>query len=163
MRRIAPACVEDTGGLFVATPDDPDDYVERFAERCAAADIPCEEVPLAEVFRLEPALNRRIRRAFRVPDASLEPWQLIEANLADARDRGSTALAYHQLVGLERNGGYIGAATIADVRSGSRRSGSIRGSSCRLPAPGPGESPRLPARSSTCRRARARCSSSTSA
>jgi glycerol-3-phosphate dehydrogenase len=119
LRRIAPACVEDTGGLFVATPDDPDDYVEQFAERCAAADIPCEEVALADVFRLEPALNRRIRRAFRVPDASLEPWQLIEANLAEARDRGSLAFAYHQLVGLERNGGYISAATIADVRSGS--------------------------------------------
>ncbi|HEX5147721.1 MAG TPA: anaerobic glycerol-3-phosphate dehydrogenase subunit GlpA [Candidatus Limnocylindrales bacterium] len=119
IRQIAPACVEDTGGLFVATPDDPDDYVDQFATRCAAADIPCEEVPLAEVFRLEPALNRRIRRAFRVPDASLEPWQLIEANLEEAQGRGSRVLAYHQLVGIERNGGFITAATIADVRSGS--------------------------------------------
>jgi glycerol-3-phosphate dehydrogenase len=121
IRRIAPACVEDTSGLFVATPDDPDDYVDLFAARCAAAGIPCEEVPLPEVFRLEPALNRRIRRAFRVPDASLEPWQLIEANLADAAAHGSGALAYHQLVGLERNGGFITSATIADVRSGSVR------------------------------------------
>ena len=32
---------------------------------------------------------------------------------------GGIALAYHQLVGLERNGGYITVATIADVRSGS--------------------------------------------
>src|SRR4029079_12173458 len=31
LRRIAPASVEDTGGFFVATPDDPDDYVEAFA------------------------------------------------------------------------------------------------------------------------------------
>jgi glycerol-3-phosphate dehydrogenase len=121
IRRIAPACVEDTSGLFVATPDDPDDYVDAFAARCASAGIPCEEVPLPEVFRLEPALNRRIRRAFRVPDASLEPWQLIEANLADAAAHGSRALAYHQLVGLERNGGFINSATIADVRSGSVR------------------------------------------
>src|SRR5579863_6741014 len=37
IRRIAPACVEDTGGLFVATPADPDDYVEAFPARCAAA------------------------------------------------------------------------------------------------------------------------------
>jgi glycerol-3-phosphate dehydrogenase len=121
IRRIAPACVEDTSGLFVATPDDPDDYVDLFATRCATAEIPCEEVPLAEVFRLEPAVNRRIRRAFRVPDASMEPWQLIEANLAEASARGSSAVPYHQLVGLERNGGFISAATIADVRSGSVR------------------------------------------
>lgn len=119
IRRIAPACVEDTSGLFVATPDDPDDYVDQFAARCAAAEIPCDEMPVADAFRLEPALNRRIRRAFRVPDASLEPWQLIEANLAEARSGGSSALAYQQLVGLERNGGFITAATIADVRSGS--------------------------------------------
>ncbi len=119
IRRIAPACVEDTSGLFVATPDDPDDYVDQFAARCAAAEIPCEDVPPAEALRLEPALNRRIRRAFRVPDASLEPWQLIEANLAEAASRGSAALPYRQLVGIERNGGFISAATIADVRSGS--------------------------------------------
>jgi glycerol-3-phosphate dehydrogenase len=117
LRRIAPACIEDTGGLFVATPADPDDYLEAFPDRCAAAGIPCDEVPVAEVFRREPALNRAIRRAYSVPDAALEPWQLIEANIADARARGSEALPYHQLVGLERNGGYIAAASIADVRS----------------------------------------------
>jgi glycerol-3-phosphate dehydrogenase len=119
LRRIARACIEDTGGLFVATPDDPDDYVEEFPDRCAAVGIPCEEVPVADVLRREPALNRRIRRAFRVPDGSLEPWQLIEANLADAQSRGSEALSYHELVGLERNGAYISAASIVDRRTGS--------------------------------------------
>lgn len=119
LRRIAPACIEDTGGLFVATPHDPDDYVDAFPERCAAAGIPCDEVSLTDVFRREPALNRQIRRAYSVPDAALEPWQLIEANLADARARGSVALSYHQLVGLERNGGYLAGASIADLRSGT--------------------------------------------
>ena len=85
LRRIAPACIEDTGGVFVATPDDPDDYVAAFAARCAAVGIPCDEESHCRLFRREPALNRRIRRAFRVPDASLEPWQLVEANLRDAR------------------------------------------------------------------------------
>ena len=121
LRRIAPACIEDTGGLFVATPDDPDDYVAAFPGRCAAAGIPCEEVPLAAVFEREPALNRGIRRAFRVPDASLEPWQLVEANLRDALDRGSSAHAYQQLIGMERNGGFVASVGIADVRSGTIR------------------------------------------
>lgn len=119
LRRIAPACIEDTGGVFVATPDDPDDYVSAFAGRCAAAGIPCDDVVLADLFRREPALNRRIRRAFRVPDASLEPWQLVEANLADGRARRSLALPYRQVVAIERNGGFISAVSIADVRSGS--------------------------------------------
>lgn len=119
IRRIAPACVEDTGGLFVATPADPDDYVEAFPARCAAAGIACEEVPLADVLRREPSLNRRIRRAFRVPDASLEPWQLIEANLRDARDHGGRAAPYREVVGMERNGGFISSVSIADRRSGT--------------------------------------------
>ncbi len=119
LRRIAPACIEDTGGLFVATPDDPDDYVAAFPGRCAAVGIPCDEEPVGRLFQREPALNRAIRRAFRVPDASLEPWQLVEANLRDARGRGSEALPYRQVVGFERNGGFIAAVSIADVRSGT--------------------------------------------
>jgi glycerol-3-phosphate dehydrogenase len=119
LRRIAPACIEDTGGLFVATPDDPDEYVDAFPERCAAAGIPCDEVAVDQLFQREPALSRAIRRAFRVPDGSLEPWQLVEANLVAARQRGGQALAYHQLVGVERNGGFVSAVSIADTRSGS--------------------------------------------
>jgi glycerol-3-phosphate dehydrogenase len=121
LRRIAPACIEDTGGVFVATPDDPEDYVTAFAACCDAAGVPCDEVVMADLFRREPALNRKIRQAFRVPDASLEPWQLVEANLADARSRGSQALAYQQVVGIERNGGFIASVSIADVRSGTVR------------------------------------------
>ena len=119
LRRIAPACIEDTGGVFVATPDDPDDYVEAFPGRCAAAGIACDEETVAALFRREPALNRAIRRAFRVPDAALEPWQLVEANLADARRRGSLARPYQQVVGMDRNGGFLGDVEIADTRSGS--------------------------------------------
>ena len=119
LRRIAPACIEDTGGLVVATPDDPDDYVQAFPERCAAAGIACDEVAVERLFQREPALNRAIRRGFRVPDGSLEPWQLVEANLVDARRRGGQALAYQQVVGVERNGGFVSAVSIADTRSGS--------------------------------------------
>ena len=34
LRRIAPASIEDTGGYFVATPDDPDDYLDVFPAAC---------------------------------------------------------------------------------------------------------------------------------
>ena len=119
LRRIAPACIEDTGGYFVATPDDPDDYVDTFPAACAASDVPSEEVPVAELLRREPSLNRAIRRAFRVPDASLEPWQLIQANLVDARAHASDAWSYHRVVGIERSNGHLLAVDVADVRTGS--------------------------------------------
>jgi glycerol-3-phosphate dehydrogenase len=56
-----------------------------------------------------------------VPDGSLEPWTLIDANVADAAARGSQALAYHEVVGFERAGDRIIAAQLADVRSGTIR------------------------------------------
>jgi glycerol-3-phosphate dehydrogenase len=119
LRRIAPASIEDTGGFFVATPDDPDDYVDAFPAACIAADVDCEEIPVAEALRREPALNPGIRRVFKLPDGSVEPWHLIESNVADARAHGSEALAYQRLVSMERDGDRIVAATIRDEHSGS--------------------------------------------
>ena len=119
LRRIAPATVEPTGGYFVATPDDPDDYLERFPAACAAAGIEAEPVPLERLFREEPLLNRKIRAAYRVPDASLEPWELVEANLASAREHGADARRYQAVIGIERSAdGGVTAVRVRDERSG---------------------------------------------
>lgn len=119
LRRIAPASVEATGGFFVATPDDPEDYVDAFPAACAAADIECEEIPVAEALRREPSLNPKIRRVFRLPDGSVEPWNLIDANLADARAHGSDAWSYHRVVAFERDGARIVSATLLNEHSGT--------------------------------------------
>jgi glycerol-3-phosphate dehydrogenase len=119
LRRIAPASIEDTGGYFVATPDDPDDYLDVFPAACEKAGIECDEIPVAQALRREPALNPKIRRVFRLPDGSIEPWNLIDANVADARAHGSEAWSYHRVVGFEREGERIVAATVRDERSGT--------------------------------------------
>ncbi len=119
LRRIAPASIEDTGGYFVATPDDPDDYVADFAENCRLSGVDCEEVQVKDLLGREPALNPQIRRAFRVPDGSIEPWMLIEATVADARARGSDARTYQRVVGMESSGGKITAVTLRDELTGT--------------------------------------------
>jgi glycerol-3-phosphate dehydrogenase len=119
VRRIAPFAVEDTGGYFVTTPHDPDDYAEAFPALCAASDVDCEEADVAEVLRRNPTLNPLIRRAFAVPDAAVEPWALIEGNVADAAALGSMALPYHRVVGFDRSGERLLAARVVDVRSGT--------------------------------------------
>jgi glycerol-3-phosphate dehydrogenase len=119
LRRIAPGTIEPTGGYFVATPDDPDDYVERFPAACARAGIEAEPIPLDALFRAEPLLNRGIRAAYRVPDAALEPWELVDANLASAREHGAIAHRYRPVVGFEREtGGAIAAVRTRDARTG---------------------------------------------
>ena len=118
LRRIAPGTIEATGGYFVATPDDPDDYVDRFPAACAAAGIDAEPIALGELLRREPHLNRRIRAAYAVPDAALEPWELVEANLASAREHGATAHRYRPVIGFERGAdGAIAAVRVRDART----------------------------------------------
>ncbi|MDQ4035567.1 MAG: anaerobic glycerol-3-phosphate dehydrogenase subunit GlpA [Chloroflexota bacterium] len=119
LRRIAPATIEATGGYFVATPDDPEDYLGRFPAACAAAGIEAEPVPLSDLFRAEPLLSREIRAAYRVPDASLEPWELVDANLASAREHGAEARRYTAVIGFERSAdGRVTAVRVRDERSG---------------------------------------------
>jgi glycerol-3-phosphate dehydrogenase len=119
VRRIAPACVEDTGGFFVAAPDDPDDYGDGFPAACAASGVACDEVPVKSLRAREPALNPALKRAFRAPDAVVEPWQLIEGNVADARSRGGDAWPYHRVVAMRRSGARILAVDVVDERSGT--------------------------------------------
>lgn len=119
LRRIAPASIEDTGGYFVATPDDPDDYVEAFAENCRLSGVDCDEVDVATLLAKEPALNPKIRRAFRTPDGSIEPWQLIDSIIADAKRHGSSALTYHRVIGMELIGERISEVTLRDERTGT--------------------------------------------
>ncbi|HEX2883469.1 MAG TPA: anaerobic glycerol-3-phosphate dehydrogenase subunit GlpA [Candidatus Limnocylindria bacterium] len=127
LRRIAPATIEPTEGYFVATPDDPDDYLDRFPAACSAAGVEAEPVPLADLFAAEPLLNRQIRAAYRVRDASLEPWELVDANLASAREHGAQAWRYHEVIGFDRDAdGGITAVRVRDVRTGEEKAVACR-------------------------------------
>ena len=122
LRRIAAACIEDTGGLFVTTPDDNPAYADRFVAACRAAGIPVEEISVGELLRREPRLNPAITRAFAVPDGSCEPWALIEGNVRSAREYGGDAWPYFRVTGLERAGDRISVVHAADTRTGETRS-----------------------------------------
>src|SRR4051794_25646677 len=74
LRRVIPHCIEDTGGLFVPTPDHDPAYGDDFLEGCLKAKLPVQEIPVAEALRMEPRVNPGIRRAFAVPDASIDAW-----------------------------------------------------------------------------------------
>jgi len=63
LRRIASHCIEDTGGLFVCTPGDDEDYADGFVAACAEAGIEAEEIGVGAV----PARSRRNPPA-RLPD-----------------------------------------------------------------------------------------------
>src|SRR5215217_1244658 len=57
LRSVASATIEDTGGLFVTTPDDDAAYGDQFLTGCREAGVPAEEIDVAEALRSEPRLN----------------------------------------------------------------------------------------------------------
>lgn len=122
LRRIAAASIEDTGGLFVTTPDDDPAYADRFVAACHDTGIPLTELSIAEMLEREPRLNPAITRAFAVPDASCEPWALIEGNIRSAQAYGGDAWPYHQVTAFERENSRITVVRVRDVRSGEEKS-----------------------------------------
>ena len=122
LRRTHTHCIEDTSGFFVVTPEDEDDYPDRFAAACHRLDVPCTEIPTASALRREPLLNPRISRAFELPDAVADSFLATHATAQAARQAGATLLPYHELTHLHLSGGdgnrTISGATVLDTVSG---------------------------------------------
>ncbi len=100
LRRIIPAAIEDTGGLFVSTPADPPQFADRWLEACGRCNVPAQEITPAQALRREPMLNPRISRAFYVNDASLNSFHLLHALTESVRSSGCQVLLWHQVVAL---------------------------------------------------------------
>jgi len=118
LRRVIPDCIEDTGGLFVVTPDDDPDYGDAFLEGCRKSELPAEEIPVAEALRLEPRLNPGIKRAFTVPDASIDAWKTVWALARGASAHGARILTYHRVIDLVVDGGAVTGARVRNELTG---------------------------------------------
>src|ERR687894_2685261 len=118
LRRLIPDCIEDTGGLFVTTPDDDPAYGDRFLEACRACGLPAAEIEVAEALRREPRLNPGIRRAFTVPDASVDAWKTVWAFARGASAHGARVLPYHRVIALHRDGDAVTGARLRNKRTG---------------------------------------------
>ena len=117
---LVPDAVENTGGLFVSLDEDPLEFPERFIEGCRQASIPCKELDPDRIMAEEPCISRRIRRAFSVPDATVDPWRLVNRLGEDITRRGGNVLTRHQVTGIDVSGGVVCAVRIAGDRGETR-------------------------------------------
>jgi len=123
LRKTHAHCIEDTSGFFIVTPEDEGtDFPDRFAAGCAAVDIPCQEIPVAEALRREPLLNPRISRVFEVPDGSADSFLAAHATANAAREAGAMVLTYHEVYDLITSGGNgdrrVAGAKVRNVATG---------------------------------------------
>ena len=118
LKQLAPQCIEATAGLFVAVEGDDPGFAERFPGLCRQAAIPCDELTVAEARALEPQLSDKLVKAYRVPDATVDPFHLALAHVEHARLAcGSIYRAHTELLQFEIAAGKIRSALCRDHRT----------------------------------------------
>lgn len=120
LKRLAPHCVEDTGGLFVAVAGDDERYVADFPAMCRRSGISAEPLDPAEAREMEPELADTLVAAYRVPDAAVDPFQLSLDHMAHAVSLGARLMRHTRMESLETEGGRIRAVGVVDGRTGAR-------------------------------------------
>ena len=118
LRRIAPHCIEDTGGLFVSLPEDGAEYRATFLRACGEAGIDTLPLSAREALSMEPKLNPRLIGAVQVPDGAIDPFTLVVENARDAESRGARFLLHTEVTGLIRDGLRIAGTRVRDLITG---------------------------------------------
>ena len=118
LKRLAPHCIEDTGGLFVAVEQDDDAYVAEFPELCRTHGIPCRPISRETAREKEPCLAEDIKAAFEVDDAVVDPFMLSLDNAAHAQSKGAVILRNVRLTGFDVRKGRILSALVENTRTG---------------------------------------------
>jgi len=114
LRDIAGHCIQETGGLFVELPGDPEGYFEDKRAACEAADIPVETLSGEEAREREPTLSPAVQRALAVPDAAVDPFRLTVANAKSAMAHGADIRTHTKVISLEVVEDIVALATIRE-------------------------------------------------
>jgi glycerol-3-phosphate dehydrogenase len=118
LKRIAPHCLEETGGLFVSLPEDGLDFQDRFLSACQQAGIEAARLSRDEALGSEPSLNPDLLGAVRVPDGSIDPFTLILENIRDAETHGARFLPHTAVTSFVTHGNRIEKALVKETTSG---------------------------------------------
>ncbi|MFP4256590.1 MAG: anaerobic glycerol-3-phosphate dehydrogenase subunit GlpA [Desulfobacterales bacterium] len=118
LKKTAPHCIEETGGLFVAVKGDDEKYISQFPDACRKCGIPVRELDTKEARLMEPALSPDIIAAFSVDDATIDPFKLSLDNMACAKKQGSQVLCHSRVSGFEKQGGRIVRTHVTDELTG---------------------------------------------
>ena len=107
LKTLAPACIEDTSGLFVAVAGDDETYIAEFPRLCVQQGIPVRELQRQEALELEPALADTLIAAYQVEDAAINPFRLSLENITQAEAHGARLMTHTEVVRIEREGSRI--------------------------------------------------------
>ncbi len=120
LKQLAPDCIEDTGGLFVAVEGDDEKYIADFQHHCDQIGLPCKPVDVREAREMEPALSEKTIAVYEVADASVDPFKLVLENITDAQKLGCKFLRHSKVVGFVKKGNRIVSVDLVNKNSGEK-------------------------------------------
>ncbi len=121
LKKMAPHCIEDTGGLYVAVKEDDEKYLADFPHLCAKSGVPCDPVDIKDLRAMEPVLSKEIIAAYRTEDASIDPFRASFENLSYAINCGHVFLPYTEIDRFEIDHKKIRAARVKNVFTGKEQ------------------------------------------
>ena len=121
LKKVAPHCIENTGGLYVAVKEDDEHYLADFHHLCQKCGVPCQPVDTREACEMEPILAKDIIAAYRTEDSSIDPFRVSLENMAQAVQLGYRYLPYTRAVGFDIGGKQIQRVTVENVLSGTQQ------------------------------------------
>jgi len=127
LKKIARNCINDCGGLFLTLAEDEAEgyglgYQSMFVDQCRKVGINAEPVDPGHAFLMDPSINPEILGAVYVPDGSVDPFRLTEANILDARLHGAQILLYTEVLSLIKEGDAVVGVRTLDSRTGTQNS-----------------------------------------
>jgi len=118
LKKLAAHCIDDTGGLYVAVAGDDENYIADFPSYCAKCGITAVALDIQAAREMEPSLSGEIIAAYRVPDASIDPFRLSLENISHARHLGCTFLKNTEVTEFLLHKGRIQAARLRNQYTG---------------------------------------------
>ena len=121
LKQVAPHCIDDCGGLFVAVPGDDEKFAANFPQCCKKSGVACHELSRDEAMEREPALSRDIIAAFEVEDGAIDPFMFSLENMAHAKSLGARLFCHTQVVKFDIRNNHIHKAILKDTRTGEKK------------------------------------------
>jgi glycerol-3-phosphate dehydrogenase len=121
LKQLAPQCIEETGGLFVAVEGDDENYIADFPLFCSKCGIPIREISRDEAFEREPGISEKLIAAYLTEDGAIDPFKLSLENMAQAQSLGCSCLQHTKVIGFEVRKNRIEAVHVLDAESGQQK------------------------------------------
>jgi glycerol-3-phosphate dehydrogenase len=117
LKGLAPHCIEETGGFFVAVEGDDEKYLADFPGMCGRSGISVQPVDLREARFLEPVLSEKLLAVYSVQDAAIDPFRLSLDNIAQARQFGAQLFRFTKVLAFEIRKSKIRSVTLQNTKT----------------------------------------------